>query len=104
MGFAFFCENIDIFLRFRESERKDRGVVDVKNEFTVNLLEDKGAYVAQIRNSNPYSKGIDSIKTYVKVPKHEGRWSVGVGGGYDGFSGKIAPMIGIQYKLFNLPF
>ena len=82
----------------------NRGVVDVKNEFTVNLLEDKGAYVAQIRNSNPYSKGIDSIKTYVKVPKPEGRWSVGVGGGYDGLSGKIAPMVGIQYKLFNLPF
>ena len=82
----------------------NRSVVDVKNEFTVNLLEDKGIYVAQIRNSNPYSRGIDSIKTYVKVPKPEGRWSVGVGGGYDGLSGKIAPMVGIQYKLFNLPF
>jgi predicted RND superfamily exporter protein len=80
----------------------NRSIVDVRNHYSVSLLKDKGEYVVQVRNDNPYSKGIDSIKTFVKVPAPEKKWSLGVGAGYNPIDGRIIPVIGIQHKLINL--
>jgi hypothetical protein len=80
----------------------NRSIVDVRNHYSVSLLKDKGEYVVQVRNDNPYSKGIDSIKTFVKVPAPDKKWSLGVGAGYNPIDGRILPVIGIQYKLINL--
>lgn len=80
----------------------DRTIVGVKNSYSVSLVEDKGEYLVNVINENPYSKGADSIKTFVKTPKPEKKWSVGVGMGYDPISGTIKPVIGVQYKLINL--
>lgn len=80
----------------------NRSIIDIKNKYTVSLIKDSGEYVVQVRNQNPYSKGVDSIKTFVKIPKDEKRWSLGVGAGYDPLTGKVIPVLGVQYKLINL--
>jgi len=83
----------------------NRSVIDVKNNYSVDLIQKNGEYLAQIRNDNPYSTKIDTIRTFVEIPKTppDRKFSVGVGIGYNA-KGEILPSINIQYKLFNLPF
>jgi len=86
-----------------DNSQASRTRVDVRNHYTVALIEDKDNYIVNVRNDNPYSRGVDSIKTYVKIPKDERKFSVGVGIGYNA-KGEILPSFGITYKIFNLPF
>lgn len=84
-----------------DNSLENRSVVDVKNKYSVSLIEDKGEYVVNVRNDNPYSKGVDSVKTFVKTPKPEKKWSIGVGIGYNA-KGEILPFAGITYNILNL--
>ncbi len=84
------------------NENVDRSIIGVKNKYSVSLIEDKGEYLVNVRNDNPYSGGTDSIKTFVKTPKPEKKWSLGAGIGYDPITGTIKPVVGIQYKIINL--
>lgn len=79
----------------------NRSIVDVRNHYSVSLLKDKDEYVVQIRNDNPYSKGIDSIKTFVKIPAPDKKVSLGVGLSYDAY-GKISPSLQLHYSLLKL--
>lgn len=81
---------------------QDRSIVDIKNKYSVSLIEDKGEYLVNVRNDNPYSKGVDSVKTFVKTSKPEKKWSLGVGASYDPIEGTIKPSIGLHYKIINL--
>lgn len=80
----------------------ERSIIGVKNKYSVSLVEEKGEYLVNVRNENPYSKGVQSIKTFVKTPKAEKKWSLGAGVAYDPISGTIKPVVGVQYKLFSL--
>lgn len=84
-----------------DNSKQNRSIVDIKNKYSVSLIEDKGEYLVNVRNDNPYSKGIDSVKTFVKTPKPEKRWSVGVGIGYNA-KGEVLPSIGINYNILKL--
>ena len=77
--------------------------INIKNKYTVSLIKDKGEYVANIRSENPWVHGVDSVRTFTKVEEKK-HWSVGVGLGYNPIDGRILPTVGVQYKLFNLPF
>lgn len=75
--------------------------INIRNKYNVELIKDNGEYVARIKNMNPYSQGVDSIKTFVKV-KPEKKIGVGVGVGYDPITGSIKPEIQLQYRVLDL--
>lgn len=75
--------------------------LEVKNEYTVAVVEEKGQSVVKIKNKNPYSTE-GEIRTYANLPKQDKKVSLGVGVGYDPILGTIKPELQIQYKLLNL--
>lgn len=80
---------------------EDRSVVNIKNKYSVALVEDKGQFVVNVRNDNPYSTGIDSIKTFVKTPKPENKWNLGIGAGYDPITQRVYPSIGVYRNIIG---
>jgi cell shape-determining protein MreC len=82
------------------SNTSEKSVIDMDADISVALVKDKEGFVAQVRSSNPYMQ-IDSVKSFVRIPKDEKKLSVGVGLGYNA-KGEILPSIGINYKLFNI--
>lgn len=84
-----------------DNSKPDNSVVDIRNNYSIALVEDHGEYLAKIRNDNPYSKGIDSIKTFVKIPPPDKKWSISLGVGYTA-KGEIIPSIGLYYNIFKI--
>lgn len=83
--------------------RGSEGETDVKiyNKYTVSLIKEKGEYVAQIRNENPYAV-TDSIKSFVKIPSNiNKKYSVGVGVSYDPINKNVIPTVSIHRNIFS---
>lgn len=73
----------------------------VKNEYTVAVVDESGKSVVKIKNKNPYATE-GEIRTYANLPKEDKKISLGVGLGYDPFTGQVKPELQLQYKILNL--
>lgn len=80
---------------------QSRTTLEVKNEYTVAVVEENNQSVVKIKNKNPYSTE-GEIRTYANLPKQDKKISIGVGIGYDPFNGTMKPELQLHYKILSI--
>lgn len=98
---SFKDEWVDINNDINFDNTKSRTSVLIKNNYSVALIKEKGEYTARVKNLNPYSSGIEDIKTFVQV-KEPKKFGIGVGLGYDVFKNELKPEFQLQYRILDL--
>lgn len=76
-----------------------KAILDVKNEYTVAVVEEGGKGVVKIINKNPYSRE-GEIRTFATLPKERKRWGVGPYIGYDSQK-NISAGLALQWSLLQ---
>jgi hypothetical protein len=72
---------------------------EIRNDYTVAIVEEKGRGLVKIKNRNPYSVE-DSVKVYATLPKVQKRWGIGPYAGYDVARGASAG-IAVTYQFIQ---
>lgn len=80
---------------------ESRTQLEVRNEYTIALVEEEGKSLIKIKNQNPFSME-GEIRSYQPLPKEPKKISIGVGLGYNPITGTVFPNVGVNYKIIDI--